>query len=101
LKWVRDRLKEETGLKSFRICIDTGHANLHRERDHTYLQRLLEEFRDELIQVHISDNSGKKDDHGLPGEGNIDWQEVSSTLKTIDYKGPYVFAGYHRRCGTK
>jgi sugar phosphate isomerase/epimerase len=91
LKWVRDRLKEETGLRSFRICIDTGHANLHRERDRSYLVRLLEEFRNELVQVHISDNFGSKDDHGLPGAGNIDWPEVSSTLKSINFHGPYVF----------
>jgi sugar phosphate isomerase/epimerase len=91
LKYVRDRLREKTALGNFRICIDTGHANLHHERDHTYLQRLLEEFQNELIQDHISDNFGKKDDHGLPGEGNIDWQEVSSTLKTIDFEGPHVF----------
>ncbi len=91
LKWVRDRLKEETGIRNFRICIDTGHANLHHERDHTYLLRMFEEFRGELIQVHISDNFGKKDDHGLPGEGSIDWQAVMSTLKTINFEGPFVF----------
>ena len=91
LKWVRDGLKEKTDTKYFRICVDTGHANLHRERDHTYLLRLLEEFRDELIQIHISDNFGTKDDHGLPGKGSIDWRGVRSTLKTIGFKGPFVF----------
>jgi sugar phosphate isomerase/epimerase len=91
LKWVRDRLKEETGLNNFRICIDTGHANLHRERDPDYLQRLLKEFRNEVVQVHISDNFGEKDDHALPGQGNVDWAGVASTLKAIHFDGPFVF----------
>ena len=90
LKWVRDGLDGDIGLKSFGICIDTGHANLHRERDPSYLRRLLREFRDELLQVHISDNHGKKDDHAVPGQGNIDWPAVASTLKQIDFRGPYV-----------
>jgi len=90
LKWVRDRLKEDMGLKSFGICIDTGHANLHRERDPLYLTRLLLEFRDELLQVHISDNHGIKDDHAVPGRGNIDWPPVASILKQIDFDGPFV-----------
>ncbi|UCF99513.1 MAG: sugar phosphate isomerase/epimerase [Spirochaetaceae bacterium] len=90
LEYVRDRLKEKTGLGNFRICVDTGHANLHRERDHTYLQRLFQEFQDELIQVHVSDNFGVKDEHSLPGQGNIDWPAVMSTLKEIDFEGPFV-----------
>jgi sugar phosphate isomerase/epimerase len=91
LKWIRDRLKEKTDPGSFGICVDTGHANLHHERDRTYLLRLLKEFRDELIQVHISDNLGETDEHALPGEGSIDWQGVISTLKTINFEGPFVF----------
>ena len=91
LKWIRDRLKEKTDLKNFGICVDTGHANLHHERDHTYLLRMLEEFRDELVQIHISDNLGETDEHALPGEGSIDWQGVMSTLKTINFEGPFVF----------
>ncbi len=91
LKWVRDRLKDRTDMKNFGICVDTGHANLHHERDHTYLLHMLEEFRDELVQVHISDNFGKKDDHALPGDGTIDWQGVRSTLEKIDFEGPFIF----------
>jgi sugar phosphate isomerase/epimerase len=91
LKWVRDQLKEKTDTKNFGICVDTGHANLHHERDHTYLLHMLEEFRNELVQVHISDNFGKKDDHALPGKGTIDWQGVRSTLVKIDFEGPFIF----------
>ena len=91
LQQIRDHVKVELGTNNFRICIDTGHANLHREQDASYLLRLIEEFRNELIQVHLSDNLGKSDEHNLPGKGNIEWPEVIAALKTMDFKGPVVF----------
>ncbi|MBN2552486.1 MAG: sugar phosphate isomerase/epimerase, partial [Spirochaetales bacterium] len=39
---------------------------------------------------HISDNHGIKDDHAVPGRGNIDWPPVASILKQIDFDGPFV-----------
>jgi len=90
LQWVRNGVKQELGLSSFGICIDTGHANLHREQDAAYLLRMIEEFGDELIQVHLSDNLGKSDEHNLPGKGNIEWPEVISSLKTMGFGGPFV-----------
>jgi sugar phosphate isomerase/epimerase len=90
LQRVRDHVKVELGTDNFGICIDTGHANLHREQDASYLLRLIEEFRDELIQVHLSDNAGETDEHNLPGRGNIEWPGVISDLKVMDFTGPFV-----------
>ena len=91
LQQVRDYVKVEPGINNFGICIDTGHANLHRELDASYLLRLIEEFRDELLEVHLSDNLGGSDEHNLPGKGNIEWPEVIAALKMMDFNGPIVF----------
>ena len=90
LQRIRDHVKAGLDADNFGICIDTGHANLHREQDASYLLRLIEEFQDQLIQIHLSDNLGKSDEHNLPGKGNIEWPEVISSLKAMDFKGPFV-----------
>ena len=91
LKCVRDRLKEETDITNFGICLDTGHANLHQDRERTSILQMFEEFRKDLVHVHISDNFGKIDEHNLPGNGNIDWPLVISYLEDIKYTGRLVF----------
>lgn len=91
LKCIRDRLKEEAGITNFGICIDTGHANLHQDHDRTLSVRMFEEFREDLVHVHMADNFGKSDEHNFPGNGNIDWLMVMSHLKEIKYSGCLVF----------
>ena len=42
-------------------------------------------FRGRLGHVHISDNSGKRDDHLPVGEGNFDFKRFVSELKKSGY----------------
>ena len=79
------------------ICYDAGHANLMAKgmnfpesaardgwngwtdeipRD----DRILEKLLPGIVTCHLHDNFGQYDDHNLPGNGNIDWQHVMSTL---------------------
>lgn len=72
------------------ICIDTGHANLHRDLFADPAAAFLREFGDRLVHVHVSDNSGAGDEHLVPGTGTIDWRSLAAALKRIAYRGAIV-----------
>jgi sugar phosphate isomerase/epimerase len=91
LKRVRDRIRAEGFGRNFGICLDTGHANLHRKQNPSILENFFEEFHDDLLHIHISDNLGEVDEHSSPGEGNIDWSVVIPWLVNLKLKGQILF----------
>jgi sugar phosphate isomerase/epimerase len=91
LKRVRDRIRAEGLGRNFGICLDTGHANLHRNQHPSLLEDFFEEFNDDLLHIHISDNRGEVDEHISPGEGTIDWSVVVPRLVNLKLKGQLLF----------
>ena len=64
------------------FCFDSGHWNLFMpEVD------LLDLYGDRLMALHLHDNDGIEDWHALPFSGKIDWNDIKSKLKALDYKG--------------
>lgn len=63
------------------FCYDSGHENVRGT-----CFRLLEQFGDRLLTVHIHDNRGS-DIHVLPYEGNIDWDKFREVFHGLDYSG--------------
>ncbi len=64
--------------------LDAAHSNLYG--DYNRVDELLEAFADRLVHVHLSDNKGGDWDLHLPlGAGNIDWQRVIRSLKSVGY----------------
>lgn len=63
-------------------CYDSGHANFNRNLEQ------LKPFGDRLIVTHLHDNKGSGDDHQYIGWGTIDWSDVTSWLKGLDYDKP-------------
>jgi sugar phosphate isomerase/epimerase len=72
------------------ICIDTGHANLHRDLFANPAAAYLRAFADRLVHLHVSDNLGTGDDHLAPGTGSIDWRSIADALRRIPYLGKIV-----------
>ena len=72
------------------ICIDVGHANLHRDLFANPAAAYLRAFAGRLIHLHVSDNSGAGDEHLVPGTGNIDWRSITAALRRIPYRGNIV-----------
>jgi sugar phosphate isomerase/epimerase len=68
-------------------CFDTSHMNLCGIE----MGEALERLGKELIEVHVSDNMGKTDDHTLPGEGSIDWSNFLEALKKVAFDGILCF----------
>jgi sugar phosphate isomerase/epimerase len=72
------------------IHIDTGHSHLLGN-----LMRIVELAGDRLFSLHIHDNHGQRegghwDEHLIPGEGDIDWERLLSTLASVNYNGALV-----------
>ena len=58
------------------ICLDTGHAFITGAAPYA----LVDELKDYLQIVHLSDNLGDFDAHLPPYEGNIDWELFMAAL---------------------
>ena len=69
------------GLK---LTLDTGHANIGDRRGRR-LNDLVDRFGDRIGHLHISDNSGKRDDHWAVGRGTVRFADLMNRLKAVGY----------------
>jgi sugar phosphate isomerase/epimerase len=65
------------------ICVDTSHGNI---MGHVWED--IEICGDAVQRTHISDNFGSHDDHLPPGDGEIPWDAVLTSLHRVSYPGP-------------
>ena len=86
LEFVK-KLNAESSSDIFKICIDTGHANYCRQNPADAV-RLVGKH---LGSLHVHDNYGMGDDHNVPYDGTIDWQDFSKALKEVNYSGVFSF----------
>lgn len=85
-------LVKEVNSPYFGWCYDTGHANAFSLSPTELLSCDVAP-----LSLHIQDNHGvKKDEHLLPGDGNIDWKLCLDTLKKCGYKGDVVLEAHHQ-----
>ena len=66
---------------------DTHHANIEEKKNGVALQTI----GPVLSHVHISEN-----DRGTPGDGHVQWEDIFSTLKSIQYKGLFTIEAFSR-----
>ena len=66
------------------LCWDFGHGNLTVPDTHAESLRML---GNRVKLVHITDNLGLRDDHFLPFQGLIPWEELMPVLKQIGFPG--------------
>jgi sugar phosphate isomerase/epimerase len=73
------------------ILIDVGHLNIRLCTDADHRGVSVAEYFARVplpvVEVHLHDNSGSRDEHGHFGLGNIDFGEVARALKAIDFQG--------------
>lgn len=62
------------------ICFDSGHYHCHFKDNYDFKR-----FYDKIICIHIHDNHGEFDEHLLPGDGNINFDQVFNGLKIANY----------------
>lgn len=65
-----------------KFCYDVGHNNcFNPEIDY------FKDFGDKLVCLHLHDNDGTRDAHGLNKYGNINWDLVARNLAKINFNG--------------
>ena len=81
-----ERLAEEVDSPALKLNFDTNHAV---KTDDDYLA-WLRRLGDYLVHVHLSDSRHRVHKHLIPGQGELDWGEIKSTLDEVGYSGYYV-----------
>lgn len=66
------------------LTLDIGHANIGGQGVRRALD-FIEKFGPRLGHLHISDNSGKRDDHLPIGGGKIDFLKIAKAIKKCGY----------------
>lgn len=67
------------------MMYDTFHSNIE-EKD---IEGTLEEIKDKLVHIHISEN-----DRSTPGAGNVNWEKNWRGIANIDYDGWLVIEAF-------
>ena len=88
-EWI-STLVSEVAHPYFGWCYDTGHAHMSGMPVGELLACCAP------LSLHIQDNHGQRDDHLLPGDGTIDWDEEFAYLRTIGYTGDFVLEAHHQ-----
>ncbi len=70
----------------FGFCYDSAHDQIGGPRPFT----LLEELRQRVVAVHLSDRIREFVDHVPPGEGFIDWPTLCRALRATPFVGPLL-----------
>jgi sugar phosphate isomerase/epimerase len=72
------------------FCLDMGHANLAEAIPETShepakpgIEQAFEAFGDRLVEMHLHDNHGSRDEHLWPGDGAIDWKMVATKIAEL------------------
>ena len=68
-----------------KICFDTGHALLEGS-----VEKGLHLLRGSIAATHLHDNSGAKDDHLLPFEGKLPWEQTLRLLRAVAPAAPLL-----------
>jgi sugar phosphate isomerase/epimerase len=76
---------KETHLNGLRLCFDIGHAHIDSN-----VSDAFEAMRDRVVTTHVHDNHGEKDEHLLPYEGSIDWDEALELFAAAPQPLPIV-----------
>jgi D-psicose/D-tagatose/L-ribulose 3-epimerase len=75
----------QTGKKNIGLHLDTFHMHLE-EKSSADAIRLT---GDKIYHFHTCEN-----DRGVPGTGQVHWEEISKALKEVDYQGPVVIESF-------
>ncbi|MEC9343011.1 MAG: sugar phosphate isomerase/epimerase [Pseudomonadota bacterium] len=78
---------DEVGQPAIRAMYDTFHANIEEADPVGAFTRNL----DNIVHVHISEN-----DRGVPGRGNIPWDETFAAIRSSGYDGWLTIEAFGR-----
>ncbi|MBR2373082.1 MAG: sugar phosphate isomerase/epimerase [Lentisphaeria bacterium] len=96
---VLNRIKSHFPTDALGFCYDAGHANIMDNgrlyatgngwngwrdagKEPVWEDRALEKMLPNVVNCHLHDNNGWRDEHTLPGKGKVNWAHIMGLLKT-------------------
>ena len=79
------RILEEAGAPNTGMCFDSGHANMVGDA-----VAAVARTNGQMVCAHISDNSGRADEHELITCGSIDAEGLGRALHEVGYDGDFM-----------
>jgi D-psicose/D-tagatose/L-ribulose 3-epimerase len=76
---------EETGMDNVGFHLDTFHMHLEEKDSADAIRRAGKK----IFHFHACEN-----DRGVPGTGQVRWNEIAKALKEVDYPGPVVIESF-------
>lgn len=73
-----------------RMCYDTGHAKMTGD-----VSGRIVNCADVIAYLHIHDNDGVIDDHRMPGDGVIDWEQFREALREAAINVPAMLEVFY------
>ena len=83
---VNDYLHVLNSVKDLKATLDIGHANTTENKPSEYFSAV----KGFVMNMHVHDNNGIKDEHKCIGEGNVDFKKLFSACKKAGYYGPFM-----------
>jgi sugar phosphate isomerase/epimerase len=74
-----------------KFCYDSGHAHCF-----TPGVDVLAKYGDKLDALHLHDNDGSGDQHLLPFNGTINWEQIMTQLKGLKFNEPLALEVFAR-----
>jgi len=65
------------------VCLDLGHAHLAAPENNVGIDAAFELLASRIVELHVHDNHGAKDEHLWPGAGTIDWPNVARHIAVL------------------
>lgn len=78
LAYVWDNVKSP----NLKICYDVGHDNCFKDGAFDFRK-----YKNQIVAVHMHDNHGESDEHLVPFDGSVDWQNIAGKLIKAGYSG--------------
>lgn len=75
-----------TRLDDLKICFDTGHAHMT-----CGVRPSFQTLRDRIVSTHLHDNRREKDDHLLPFDGEVNWEQTIRDFRAVEGQFPLLF----------
>lgn len=84
-RYFLDELKDD----NVKLIFDCAHAHCAYKGEKEAVFNFLEEFKNQIYHLHVSDNHGLRDEHAPLLSGTIDYVRYFRRLKELNYNGLY------------
>lgn len=91
LEGYLDYIIQNINLNNLGICFDVGHCHLFFDDKFD-----TEYFKDKVFAIHLHDNYKTFDQHNLPFDGTVEWEETIKKILGMNYNGDVIIeSGYN------